>query len=82
MSAKSSRKVSLPPPPKPPRAFAEIEAEFNSILSQAASSQYQAFVHAKTLEQLNNKLLELSQEGAKRKELDAKEKEEAPDVKS
>lgn len=60
-----------------PRPLAEIEAEYNQLRGLAADSQYQVFVHTRVLADYNEKMLRLNQEGAVRKELDAKAAAEA-----
>jgi len=60
-----------------PREMVAIEAEYNDMRGRAADSQYQIYVHTKALEEFNNRMLNLNQEGAARKELDAKTAAEA-----
>lgn len=64
-------------PPAKPRPLAVIEAEYNQLRGLVADSQYQVYVHTKVLAEYNEKMLALNQEGAVRKELDAKAKVEA-----
>lgn len=75
-----SKKVVAPPPP---RAMVDIEKEYNELRGRVADSQYQAYVHNRALEEYDQRMLSLNQEGAARKELDAKtETPEKQDAKS
>ena len=54
----------------PPRDLSTIQADYAKMSSQAGTLQYQILVYQKQLEQLNNDLMRLNSEAAKRAELD------------
>lgn len=63
------RKTKTPNAPAP-RAMDEIQKEYQSVSAQASNAQYQAFVFARTLRRLNQRMLELNEEAAGRQALD------------
>jgi len=68
---KSRNKPKAIPQPTP-RSMEEIEKEYNELRARAGDAEYQAFIYNKALAELNNRMLQVNQEGAARKELDAK----------
>jgi hypothetical protein len=64
-----------------PREMKEITAEYNTTASQAGTVQYQIKVYQSQLEQLNQKMLNLNNEGAERQRLDAQTKKEEKEAK-
>lgn len=73
MSNKSARKVNLPKATPTPRPLDEIQKEFEQATSALGQVEYQIFIAKEQASQLKNRILNLNQEGAARKELDAKE---------
>lgn len=69
------RQISLPAP-RPPRAMADIQAEYQQTALQAGQAQYQVFVHQEDVKNINKKLLELNREASVRNKLDAEAKKE------
>lgn len=78
MSSKSARKVKLPPPT--PRALPVIEAETKDLCGQLGWLQYELEVKKSHLQQANQRLFNLNQEAAARKELDKPDTKEATNV--
>ena len=80
MSSKSSKgpkqgaKIALPP-----RAIEDIQKEYAQLCAKVGQTAYQIFVLQRDLDEANEQLLTLNQEGAARQKLDAeaKAKEEA-----
>lgn len=70
------RKKDKFPKPSGPRAMKEIQSEYQQASAQAANAQYQVFVHGKSLNLINQRLLELNQEADVRQKLDASVKAE------
>lgn len=68
-------KVELPKSPEP-RQLEEIQAAYQEVRSKLGDSQYLAYLYQQEVEQLSQVMLNLNQEGAKRKELDAQAKQE------
>jgi len=56
--------------PTAPRAFKEIEQEYQMLSAQAANAQYKVFVHSEELKKINKRLMEVNQEAAERQKLD------------
>lgn len=54
-----------------PRTLAEITTEYNQLVSRAGGLQYQTFVYADELRQVNDRLVEINHEAAARQQLDA-----------
>ncbi len=73
MSNKSARKINLPKTTAVPRALEEIQKDFQQASFELGQVEYQIFVAKIQAEDLKNKILNLNQEGAARKELDSKE---------
>lgn len=59
------------PNPKVPRPLDDILSEYHQLAAQAVNAQYQAFVYRKQLKDLNERMMVVSEEGDKRKQLDA-----------
>jgi hypothetical protein len=60
----------------------EITAEYNQLVGRAGNLQYQSFVFESELSQVNQRLVDINHEAARRQELDketvvASEKEES-----
>lgn len=62
------KKKKVPDAPVP-RQLEEITAEYNQLRTKAADSNYQVYVHTRALEDFNQRMLELNQEGAARNDL-------------
>lgn len=62
----------------PPRTMEEIMKEYNQLIARAGNLQYQTFVYESELSQVNQRLVDINHEAARRQELDkeAPKKEE------
>ena len=64
-----------------PRALDEITKEYNNLCAQAGAIQYQIYVYRKELEQVNQALIRVNGEAAKRNKLDQEAKAEVKEEK-
>lgn len=53
-----------------PRQLAEIQKEYNELMSKLGQARYQVFVIERDIAALNSRSLEINQEAAARNELD------------
>ena len=63
-----------------PRQLAEIQKEYNDLMSKLGQASYQVFVIKRDIEALNARSLEINQEAAARNELDKAASEPAKEV--
>lgn len=73
---KSLFKKKKVPDAKVPRQLEDITAEYNQLRAKAADSNYQVYVHARAVEEFNQRMLELNQEGAARNDLNRQRAQE------